>query len=415
MRKSFAICIATLLAAKSAFAVSIYDYHAAGVTDLGTLDGGTDSAAYGINDLGDVVGWATASDGKHQAMIYTGGTMYSLHDASVPFYSAKAYAINNQRMVVGDYRLPPTGNRTKAFYYYPGIWLTPMHSNPMPWLSYSWDASAYSINGLNTIVGLAYRRSMPGDPPVPVAPVACYDALPVMWSNTGVIPDPLYCIADPDLDTYSDGGRGVASWDINNSGNIVGTDAVTSTHGMFFYNSSTSTRYSVPPIAGFPTTLSNGIAMSGYALGVNDSNRVVGGYGYEKNPNSAVPAASIRAFYWNGVSSKSIDLGFLGGGENSLARKINNGNFVVGYSEREYYGIHTHAAFIWHAHFGMKQLPALSFTGVPPELTPRECEAYALSELRAGIIRVAGYCYNSSGDQRAVRWDVKIGTTDLVL
>ena len=413
MRKSIAICIASLLAAKSAFAISIYTYQAAAVTDLGTLDGGADSAAYGINDLGDIVGWSEASDGKHHAMIYTSGTMYSLHDPSVPFYSAKAYAINNQRMVVGDYRIGATGNRTKAFYYYPGIWLSPLPGSPYPWLSFSWDASAYSVNGPGTIVGLVDRRVMAGDPPVPVGPVACYDTLPVRWNGTAATPQRLYCIADPDGDTYADGGRGVASWDINDSGNIVGTDAVTSTHGMFFYKASTSTRFSVPPIAGMPTTTPDGTKISGIAFGVNSSDRVVGGYGYSKGPG--YPASSMRAFYWNGVSATTTDLGFLSGGENSIARKINDNNFVVGYSEREYYGIHVHAAYIWHPHFGMKQLPALAFTGTAPELTPRQCEAYAVNELRSGLVRVAGYCYDSSGNQRAVRWDVKIGTTEIFL
>ena len=48
------------------------------VTDLGTLPGGTQSCAYGINNSGQVVGSAETSGGADHAFLYSGGSMQDL-------------------------------------------------------------------------------------------------------------------------------------------------------------------------------------------------------------------------------------------------------------------------------------------------------------------------------------------------
>jgi probable HAF family extracellular repeat protein len=416
MRKVITGAAASLLAANSAIAFPFYGFQNASVDDLGALGGNSyNSVAYGINDLGDLVGWSSHTDGKNHAFVYLAqyGQMFSIHDSTVPFSSATAFAINNNRVAVGEYSIPNTFQK-QSFYYYPGIWLWPSPPNATP--QFTWDATAYSINASDRIAGWAGRHPMPGDPPLPNTAGACHDQLPVVWSNAGVNPAQLFCIADPDGDKVADGGLGVRANDINDSGNVVGIDAVTSTYGMFFYKNSNQTRYSVPAPANLPVTSPNGNPLFGHANGLNNSDRVVGAFQYFP-PGGA--AAKLRAFYWNGVSAQSTDLGFLDNGTNSVARKVNNSNFVVGYSERNYNGSQRKAAFIWHSNFGMKQLPALAFTGTYDGTTlitaPRDCEAHAVSELQNGVVQVAGYCYLSGSTRHAVRWDVNISVANISL
>ena len=43
------------------------------ITDMGTLGGGTNSYAYGVNTSGQVVGYSTITTGVYHAFVYTGG------------------------------------------------------------------------------------------------------------------------------------------------------------------------------------------------------------------------------------------------------------------------------------------------------------------------------------------------------
>jgi probable HAF family extracellular repeat protein len=76
---------------------------AGGMTDLGTLPGGLDSVAEGINDSGTVVGWTGYTPGAQgygpyyygtdQAFSYSGGVMTGL--GTLGGTSSAAYGINN--------------------------------------------------------------------------------------------------------------------------------------------------------------------------------------------------------------------------------------------------------------------------------------------------------------------------------
>jgi probable HAF family extracellular repeat protein len=68
------------------------------VTDLGTL-GGIESWAYGLNNLGHVVGWAELPAGNYHAFVHDGGEMIDLGTLGGMFSSA--YAINDEGVIVG--------------------------------------------------------------------------------------------------------------------------------------------------------------------------------------------------------------------------------------------------------------------------------------------------------------------------
>jgi probable HAF family extracellular repeat protein len=102
-----------------------------GMQDLGTL-GGKVSGAYGINDAGQVVGWADTKSGLSHGFLYSGGTMIDLHttiDLALgwricPVGSNDKFAINDsgQIAVSGKNQTGPA----RAFL------LTPVPKEPSP-------------------------------------------------------------------------------------------------------------------------------------------------------------------------------------------------------------------------------------------------------------------------------------------
>lgn len=73
------------------------------MVDLGTLGGGS-SYAYGINDGGDIVGYSWLADGDQHAFLYEDGTMLDLNSL-IPSNSGwellQAYAINDSGQITG--------------------------------------------------------------------------------------------------------------------------------------------------------------------------------------------------------------------------------------------------------------------------------------------------------------------------
>jgi chitinase len=80
--------------------------------DLGTL-GGSFSVGMAVNDAGQVVGWSTTSTGAMHAFLYSDGKMMDLNDliapGTAPSYAlGEADAINNEgQIVAGGYLLTP--------------------------------------------------------------------------------------------------------------------------------------------------------------------------------------------------------------------------------------------------------------------------------------------------------------------
>ncbi|NJN00047.1 MAG: hypothetical protein HC800_25500, partial [Phormidesmis sp. RL_2_1] len=67
------------------------------ITDLGTL-GGASSLAYGLNEVGDVVGVAESPDGIDRAFVWSNGRMRALPDLG---FGGVAYGINNNGDITG--------------------------------------------------------------------------------------------------------------------------------------------------------------------------------------------------------------------------------------------------------------------------------------------------------------------------
>ena len=66
---------------------------------ISELWGGTQSAGYGINSTGEVVGYADNSGGYEQAFLYSNGSMQSL--GTLGGTSSDAFGINSTGEVVG--------------------------------------------------------------------------------------------------------------------------------------------------------------------------------------------------------------------------------------------------------------------------------------------------------------------------
>jgi probable HAF family extracellular repeat protein len=84
--------------------------------DLGTLGGTNSNALYGINDLGDVVGWSDiAGDAATHAFLYSGNAMADLNsliDPSLGWTLTQARSINDVGQIAG---IGTIGGQTHAF------------------------------------------------------------------------------------------------------------------------------------------------------------------------------------------------------------------------------------------------------------------------------------------------------------
>lgn len=122
-------------------------YGSGGMSDLGTLGGKVDySLAYGINSAGLVVGGSNTGPGPYHAFMYSNGTMSDL--GTLGGGDSSAYAINNAGQVVGVART--TANAAQhAFSYTIGGGMRDLGT--LGGL-FSW---AYGVNNAGQVVGQA--------------------------------------------------------------------------------------------------------------------------------------------------------------------------------------------------------------------------------------------------------------------
>ncbi len=101
-------------------ALHAFLYSDESMIDLGTFPTGSQSTAYGINDLGSIVGDATVATGTHQAFLYEDGVLYNLNDligTSAGWTLERAEDLNNAGQVVG---FGIIGGERHAFLLTPG-------------------------------------------------------------------------------------------------------------------------------------------------------------------------------------------------------------------------------------------------------------------------------------------------------
>jgi probable HAF family extracellular repeat protein len=205
------------------------------VTDLGTL-GGTSSAAYGINNNGQIVGYTYMSgDAAYHATLWNGGTMTDL--GTLGGINSAAYGINDSGQIVGQ--------MTDIYRQQHGFLLSGG--------SYLFDVSFIGVSGSTSVNGINNLGQFVGSI--------------VLYSSSGTSVG-FYYGNGAYTELYPQ-GYWTSPQGINDSGQIVGSYMDTSgSHG--FVNSG----------GGF-TTLDDPLAGGFGANGINDNGQVVGWSGLD--------------------------------------------------------------------------------------------------------------------------------------
>jgi probable HAF family extracellular repeat protein len=239
------------------------------VTDLGALPSGSYSTASGINNSGQVVGYASTSSGAGHAFLYSGGIMTDLG-------ATEATGINNSGQVVGW--ATTSSGASHAFLYSGGI-MTDLGTT-----------EATGINNSGQVVGF-YVVGYPSDK------IYAWLYSGGVRTNLGNLP----------------GGTGSYAYGINDNGQVVGQGYNVSSGQQHAFLNSGGTMTDLGTLPGYP--------ISSIAYGINNNGQVVG---------ASVARTNSHAFLYSG--STMTDLGTLPGGTGGVAEGINNSGQVVGYA-----------------------------------------------------------------------------------
>jgi probable HAF family extracellular repeat protein len=251
------------------------------MTDLGTLSGENFTSATSINDLGQIVGnSAIFGNVCCQAVLLQNGEWVPLGTLPVDIYS-KAACINDSGQIVGE-------SANSQVLRHALIWQDSLITS-LGTLGGTGHSFAYANNNNGQVVGGASTSD------------GFYHAF--LWQD-GMMTD---------LGTL--GGSYSYATGINNLGQIVGYSQTSngSTHAFLWQDGAMMDLGTIgePPYPG-----------SSYANGINDAGKVVG-------YSSTFTPGVTHAFLWQ--NSIMTDLGSLGGNF-SFAAAINNVGQVVGYS-----------------------------------------------------------------------------------
>jgi probable HAF family extracellular repeat protein len=247
-----------------------------GAVDLGTL-GGLDSAAYGINDAGVVVGEAANTAGARRAFRYSGSGLVDL--GTLGGTESWARAINNAGQIAGTAALPD--NTPRAFRYSGGV-MQNLGTLPSSIQLYSFGEA---INAHATVAG----SSSAGEFSPPEPPQHAFVTGP-----GGLI----------DIGTF--GGQRSEAFGINDHGKVVGiagTEEFHVSHAFIWWR-------------GFKRdigTLGGGTAT---AYDINNRNQVVGtsggttldqGFLWQRGKMVALDKLIDPAAGWNIIDARAIN------------------------------------------------------------------------------------------------------------
>jgi len=271
------------------------------ITSLGFLPSGNYSVPYGINNLGQIVGFATTSSGQDHAFLWTNsGGMQDL--GTLGSGQSFAQGINDFRQVVGAAQIISNGSfLNRAF-----TWTKSGGMQDLGTLGGS-QANAYAINGFGQVVGFSVTSNNLTHA--------------FLWTKSGGMQD---------LGTLG-GGQTSLAHGISNLGQIVGTSG---NHAFLWANSGGMTDLG---------TLGGGQSSAG---GINDFGQVVG--------ISLTSSGLNHAFLWT-KNGGMQDLGTLPGDSYSQAYAINDLGQVVGVSQQG----STERASLWEKKGGMQDLNTL--------------------------------------------------------
>jgi probable HAF family extracellular repeat protein len=247
------------------------------VTDLGTL-GGTQSVANGVNNSGQVVGYAYNANQKRRAFLYSNGQMQDL--GTLGGADSEAFEVNDSGVVVG--RAKNDLGDDRAFKFNGGA-LQDLNT-----LGGS-SSAATAINSAGQVTGNANIST---------------ENYHAFFYNGGALQD---------LGVL--GGYWSVGQDINSAGKIVGSS---------FMNGPSGGPRGIVYANGVMTALGTLGGSDSYANAINDNDQIAGSSSF--SPSSI----SQHAFLFS--NGQLRDLGTLGGNQ-SEAYGINNAGQVVGYAE----------------------------------------------------------------------------------
>lgn len=247
--------------------------------------------AFGINDTGQVVGYAYTSYGTWPFVKSPGQAMQPLPCNDPPNHGGEAVAINGSGIIVGW--VANAGERNACQWVKPSL---TYNLEPLGFLG-GIASGALAINENGQIVGWS-------------------------WTATGDTRGFVKSQGDDmkPLNPLEGHTRSMATG-INTKGAICGLSSKTGEQkpcGWVFLMGGGYIPYSLPSLGFYPP--------DGQANGLNDSNQIVG--------YSRTSVGTKHAVLWTGTISMQ-DLGLLPGGVDSEAKAINNAGWVVGNASTE--------------------------------------------------------------------------------